>query len=131
MQANGNASASENEANKNTKDLENELERCAMMPGEERRKDHDWDQALNIATETNYIDDKKDSAHFHIAPFLKMTCGLTMQHLAMLVKDKDQVAVKEKELLLQIDRQVEEWQETKPSKVTETKAAILYTTTQG
>lgn len=66
--------------NKAKEDNDGLLNCPTAMPGQERQ-DH-WEKAWLLAKARNYrIQDDTKSVHFHVAPFLKSTKGLSMEDL--------------------------------------------------
>lgn len=85
------------------------------MPGEEQSTR--WKQAWNIANSKNCrIRDDCYSPHFNVAPLLKSTTGLDMEHLSLLIKKQDEHAERVEEVNI-VDREMAAGREASGAKV--------------
>lgn len=84
---------------------ETERHRCpTAMPGQEHG-DH-WKHSWEMAKSRNYrISKELDCLHFNVAPLIKGTAGLGLEHLVMLVKKRSERSEREKDLK-EVDREV-------------------------
>lgn len=81
------------------------LDLCEVMPGEERRRENDWEYAGKIVRANNYrYQDDPPTRDFHLDHFLKMTTGVSMEDLAVLVDKKSRFSSLEEELMHAVDR---------------------------